>query len=65
MAEHPGKRFRVGISNGAADELASELEARVRKMDGVEECMQYVIGPAVGAHTGAGCTGIVYLPRPV
>ncbi|MFN0148688.1 MAG: DegV family protein [Dehalococcoidia bacterium] len=62
---NPGKRFRVGISNGAADELAALLEGRVRELLPTAEVMQYVIGPVVGAHTGPGCTGAVFLPRPV
>ena len=63
IAANPGKRFRAGISNGAADELADILEARVRALPEVEEVSQYIIGPSVGAHTGPGCTGI-RLPRP-
>ncbi len=64
VAAHPGSAFRVGIANGAADGLAAELEARVRAVPAATEVMQYEIGPAVGAHTGPGCTGIVFLPRP-
>lgn len=63
VAANPGSEFRVGIANGAADELAAELEARVRAIPAATEVMQYEIGPAVGAHTGPGCTGIVFLPR--
>ncbi|MGI8927677.1 MAG: DegV family protein [Tepidiformaceae bacterium] len=62
---NPGKSFRTGISNGAADELAALLEARVRAIPQMDEVMQYEIGPVVGAHTGPGCTGAVFLPRPV
>lgn len=62
---HPGKQFRIGISNGAADELAEQLEWRIRELAPAAEVMQYEIGPAVGAHTGPGCTGAVFLPRPV
>ena len=61
----PDRQFRVGISNGAADELASILEARVRQLPQVTEVIPYEVGPAVGSHTGPGCTGIVYLARPV
>lgn len=63
VVANPGIAFRVGIANGAADELAAELEARVRSVPATMEVMQYEIGPAVGAHTGPGCTGIVFLPR--
>ena len=62
---HPGKRFRVGIGDGAARELAAVLEARVRSLPQVSEVVSYEVGPAVGAHTGAGCAGIVFLARPV
>ena len=60
----PGLKFRIGIANGAADELASALETRVRDMFPAMEVMQYEVGPAVGAHTGPGCTGIVFVGRP-
>ncbi len=65
MQKEPAKRFRVGVANGDADELAGELEARVRELPGVAEVVPYVIGPAVGAHTGPGCTGLSFLGRPV
>ena len=65
IAENPGRTFRVGISNGAADELAAALEARVKTFEFVNEVVQYEVGPSVGAHTGPGCTGIVFVPRPV
>ena len=65
IAANPGRTFRVGISNGAADELAAMLEARVKEFDFVDEVVQYEVGPAVGAHTGPGCTGIVFVPRPI
>ena len=42
----PGKRFRVGVSNGAASELADDLEARLRRFEAVGEIGQYVIGPS-------------------
>ena len=61
---NPGKSFRVGISNGAANDLAAILEARVRSLPQVTELVPYEVGPAVGVHTGPGCTGIVFLPRP-
>lgn len=64
-ASAPGKHFRVGIANGDCDELAAMLEQRLRAHSAATEVMQYTIGPVVGAHTGAGCTGIVFLPRPV
>lgn len=60
---NPGKSFRVGVSNGAADELANDLESRLFAFDAVNEICQYIIGPVVGAHTGPGCVGAVFTPR--
>jgi DegV family protein with EDD domain len=65
MEQQPRQRFRVGVANGDADGLAAELEARVRRLPGVAEVVPYIIGPAVGAHTGPGCTGLSFLGRPV
>ena len=58
-----GDLMRIGVANGAAEELAGMLEARLRKALPGAEIMQYTIGPVVGAHTGPGCTGAVFLPR--
>jgi len=73
MAEHVeqaaraagDRRVRVGVGHGAAPEIAAALQARIAEMAGVEEIIEYVVGPAVGAHTGAGTAGAVYLARPV
>lgn len=65
IERQPGKRFRVGVANGDAETLAAELETRVRRVAGVAEVVPYTIGPAVGAHTGPGCTGLSFLGRPV
>jgi DegV family protein with EDD domain len=65
MEGTPGKRFRVGVANGDAGTLAAELMERMRTLPMVDEVVEYVIGPAVGAHTGPGCTGVVFLGRPV
>ena len=65
MARAPGKLFRVGVANGDADTLAAELMTRMKAEPMVEEAVEYVIGPAVGAHTGPGCTGVVFLGRPL
>ncbi len=59
------RRLRVGVGDGAAKEIAAALRARIAEIEGVEEVIQYVVGPAVGAHTGAGTAGAVYLARPV
>ncbi len=65
MDRAPEKRFRVGVGNGDADELAAELERRVRQLPQASEVIPYTIGPAVGAHTGPGCTGLSFLGRPI
>lgn len=65
MERAPEKRFRVGVGNGDADELAAELERRVRELPGASEVIPYTIGPAVGAHTGSGCTGLSFLGLPI
>lgn len=65
MDRVPAKRFRVGVGNGDADELAAQLERRVRQLSQVSEVIPYTIGPAVGAHTGPGCTGLSFFGRPI
>ncbi len=61
----PGRCLRVGIGHGAAAEVAAALRERVEAMAGVCEIEDYVVGPSVGAHAGAGNAGAVFLPRPV
>lgn len=73
MAEHveaasaarPGRRLRVGVGHGAAPEIAVTLSARIRDMPRVDELVEYVVGPSIGAHLGAGNAGAVFLARPV
>jgi DegV family protein with EDD domain len=55
--------LRVGIGHGAAEPIACELRRRVRAMPGVEEVIEYVVGPSIGAHTGAGNAGAVFIER--
>lgn len=63
--QYEGKRLRAGVGHGAAQEIAAALRERIAAMPFVEEIVDYVVGPAVGAHTGAGTAGAVFLPRPV
>ena len=65
MRRQPDKRFRVGVANGDAEELANELAFRVSALPSVDEVVPYIIGPSVGAHTGSGCTGLSFLGRPI
>jgi DegV family protein with EDD domain len=64
-ANDSGKRLRVGVGHGAAPEIAAALRDRIRGLDGVDEVIEYVVGPVIGAHTGAGTAGAVFLARPV
>ena len=59
------RRLRIGVGHGAAPESAAALRARIAQIEGVEDVIDYVVGPAVGAHTGGGTAGAVYLARPV
>ncbi len=55
--------LRVGIGHGSAEPIACELRRHVRAMPGVEEVIEYVVGPSIGAHTGAGNAGAVFIER--
>ena len=59
------RKLRVGVGHGAAPEIATALLSRIRGMNGVGEVVEYVVGPVIGAHTGAGTAGAVFLARPV
>lgn len=59
------RKLRVGVGHGAAPEIAVALLSRIKGMDGIEEIVEYVVGPVIGAHTGAGTAGAVFLARPV
>ena len=60
-----GRELRVGIGQGAAPEIARALRSRVETMTGIGEIVDYVVGPTVGAHTGAGTAGAAFVARPV
>lgn len=61
----PGRKLRVGIGHGAAPEIAAALRGRVTAMAEIAEVVDYVVGPSIGAHAGAGNAGAVFVPRPV
>jgi fatty acid kinase fatty acid binding subunit len=63
--ESGGRELRVGVGHGAAPEMAAALHQRVADIDGVGEVIDYVVGPVIGAHTGAGTAGAVFLARPL
>lgn len=55
--------LRVGIGHGAAPQIAEALRQRVAGKDFVSEIFDYIVGPVVGVHTGAGNAGAVYIAR--
>jgi fatty acid-binding protein DegV len=59
------RKLRVGVGHGAAPEIAAALVSRIKGMNGIEEIVEYIVGPVIGAHTGAGTAGAVFLARPV
>lgn len=60
-----GRTLRVGVGHGAAPEIAAALRQQVVDIEGVGEVIDYVVGPVIGAHTGAGTAGAVFIARPV
>ncbi|MEE8533004.1 MAG: DegV family protein, partial [Alphaproteobacteria bacterium] len=55
--------LRVGVGHGAAPGIAADLKRRLDTMQGVGDIIEYVVGPAVGVHTGPGNAGAVYISR--
>lgn len=55
--------LRVGIGHGAAEPIARELRRHACVMPGVDEVIDYIVGPSIGVHTGAGTAGAVYIDR--
>ena len=55
--------LRVGVGHGAAPGIAAELKRRLDAMQGIDDIIEYVVGPAVGVHTGPGNAGAVYISR--
>lgn len=56
-------RLRVGVGHGAAPGIAADLKRRLDTMQGIGDIIEYVVGPAVGVHTGPGNAGAVYISR--
>lgn len=57
-----GRPQRVGVGDGVAPELGTELESRLRTVAEVAELVRYEVGPSVGAHTGPGTVGACFFP---
>lgn len=64
-AEAHAQSLRVGIGNGAAPEIAAALRERIIKFAHVDEVIDYVVGPSMGAHLGPGNAGAVFIARPL
>lgn len=56
--------LRVGVGHGAAEEIACALRREIKALPNVAEVIDYVVGPSIGAHTGAGNVGAVFIDRP-
>lgn len=54
----------VTVGHGALPQLADALAAALHGLPGVTRIDRYVVGPAVGAHAGAGNVGASYLRPP-
>lgn len=56
----------VSVAIGTADEPSRPLAERLRRaldgLDGIDEIIDYRIGPSVGAHTGPGTFGLFVFP---
>jgi DegV family protein with EDD domain len=65
VRDSTGRVLRVGVGHGAAPEIAAALRQQLVGIEGVGEVIDYVVGPVIGAHTGAGTAGAVFVPRPV
>jgi fatty acid-binding protein DegV len=65
VAARADQRLRVGIGHGAAAEIAGELRRRVDEIPEIEEVIEYVVGPSIGAHLGPGNAGAVFVARPI
>jgi len=59
------RALRVGVGHGGAPEIAAALRQQLVGIEGVGEVIDYVVGPVIGAHTGAGTAGAVFIARPV
>ena len=55
-------RVGVGLADAGMLPLVTALEDRLRSAPQVREMVRYRIGPSVGAHTGPGTVGIMFVP---
>lgn len=63
LAAVRGGGARVGVGDAVVPDVAEALERRLTGAPEIDELMRYTVGPSVGAHTGAGTVGTVFLTR--
>ena len=57
-----GVTVAIGTSDRSSDRLAERLQGTLSGLTGVDEIVDYRIGPSVGAHTGPGTFGLFVFP---
>jgi DegV family protein with EDD domain len=57
-----GLRVGVGVADAGTEPLAEALASRLQDAAEVSELVRYRIGPSVGAHTGPGTVGTMFVP---
>jgi DegV family protein with EDD domain len=57
-----GRVVRVGVGDAVAPDLGAALADRIGGQPTTAELVRYEIGASVGAHTGAGTVGAVFVP---
>ena len=60
--EPEGITVAIGIADAPSRPLGVRLDTALRDLPGVDDVVQYRIGPSVGAHTGPGTFGLFVFP---
>lgn len=61
MGSYKDKQVFIGIIHGDCEEDAKHLEALIREKYGFEKFVVQPIGPSIGAHSGPGALGVIFL----
>lgn len=61
LGSYKDKQIFIGIMHGDAEEEAEYFKKLIQERFGYEEFVVVPIGPSIGAHSGPGTVGIVYL----
>jgi DegV family protein with EDD domain len=63
VADVAGSRaIRAGVGDAVAPDLGAALADGIAALPVTAELVRYEVGPSVGAHTGAGTVGAVFVP---